>query len=226
MIRLTTILLLFGLIQHFSFAQDKSLDPNSSTANEYMHQNAHEDLAKVFESSERDAWQKPGEVIDFLGEIENKTVVDVGSGSGYFSFRLLSAGAKVVAADVDQDFIDIIEQKKKEKNIDDSRLSTKLIDPKELNLEDNSIDIIFLVNVYHHVSDRVNYFSKANLTLNADGRMVIIDFYKKSLPVGPPKNHKISKDVVLEELKEAGYSNIEVNTDLLEYQYIITAYKY
>ena len=83
-----------------------------------------------------------------------------------------------------------------------------------------------MVNVYHHVSDRVNYFSNANSILNVDGRMVIVDFYKKSLPVGPPKNHKISKGVVLEELQKAGYSKIEVNTELLEYQYIITAYKY
>jgi ubiquinone/menaquinone biosynthesis C-methylase UbiE len=208
------------------FCQQYDDDSVGTSANEFMLQSSHENLAKVFDSSERDDWQKPDEVIEFLGEIKDKTIVDVGSGSGYFSFRLVKAGANVIAADIDSEFLQIIEKKQKELNIDQDELKTVRIDENKLNIDTRSADIVFLVNAYHHISDRVNYFSSVNSTLKEDGKIVIVDFYKKTLPVGPPKNHKISKEVVLKELKEAGYEKVEINTELLEYQYIITAYKF
>lgn len=201
-------------------------DSDGMSANDHMLQTSHETLAKVFDSPERDKWQKPDEVINFLGEIENKTIVDVGSGSGYFSIRLVLAGANVIAADIDPEFLQIIEKKQKELNISREKLKTVQINEDNLNIDARSADILFLVNAYHHISDRVNYFSSANSTLKEDGKIVIVDFYKKSLPVGPPKDHKISKEKVLKELKEAGFKNLEINVELLEYQYIITARKY
>lgn len=207
-------------------AQDHAHDSTISTANEYMHQTSHEDLVKIFDSSERDAWQKPDEVIKFLGDIKEKTVVDVGSGSGYFSFRLVNAGANVVAADVDKEFLNGIDEKRAVAKIDEEKLRTVLIDNEKLNIEEQSADIIFLVNVYHHLSNRVQYFSAANNTLKDSGKIVIVDFYKKSMSIGPSKNHKLAKEIVEEELREAGYSKIVTDTTLLEYQYIITAYKF
>ena len=209
-----------------ALCQHNSSDSTKSTANEYMHQSSHEELAKIFDSSERDSWQKPDLVINFLGEISGKTVVDVGSGSGYFSFRLVEAGANVIAADVDPDFLKMIKEKQEKYNIEQGRLTTKLIENTELNINSNSVDIVFLVNVYHHISDRVDYFSSVNSKMKQHGKIVIVDFYKKTLPIGPSKNHKISKEVVLEELNTAGFQKIDVNIELLEYQYIITAYKH
>jgi len=218
--------ILFLTILNYVFGQHQSNDSTSSSANEYMHQNTHEDLAKMFESSDRDAWQKPDEVIKYLGEIENKTVVDVGSGSGYFSFRLVHAGANVVAADVDADFLKMIEEKRIKSNISEDKLKILKISEINLNIDANSADIVFLVNVYHHISDRINYFSSVNSTLSDLGKIVIVDFFKKTMSIGPSKSHKISIDVVVNELKKAGYTTIEIDTDLLEYQYIITAYKF
>lgn len=223
-----SILFFFALtlVGHVGICQSHDEESDKLTANESMLQNSHENLAKIFDSSERDQWQKPEEVIKFLGEIENKTIVDVGSGSGYFSFRLVRAGAKVIAADIDPAFLEMIEKKRKELEITNEVLNTIRIDEDNLNIEDGSADIIFLVNSYHHISDRINYFSAVNAKLKEGGKIVIVDFYKKSLPVGPPKNHKIAKEVVLEELDKAGFKDITTNLELLEYQYIITVNKY
>lgn len=152
--------------------------------------------------------------------------MDVGSGSGYFALRLAYTGAIVIAADVDSKFLKAIEDKRSTNNIAQDRLKTILIGEDELNIDRNSADIIFLVNVYHHITNRVEYFANANSILKENGKIVIVDFYKKNLPVGPPENHKISKQAVLSELNEAGYRDIDLNTTLLEYQYIITANKF
>lgn len=211
----------YGFCQH-----QKHESESPSNANEYMLQSSHEDLAKIFDSSERDKWQKPEKVIEFLGEIKGKTIVDVGSGSGYFSLRLVKAGAKVVAADIDTAFLQIIKEKQNKFHIDKNDLMTIQLSEDELNINDNSADIVFLVNVYHHISNRVAYFASANSKLKENGKIVIVDFYKKDLAVGPPKHHKISRDTVIKELEDAGYKNIEINTELLEYQYIITINKF
>lgn len=210
----------------FGIGQHTSHDTTGTSANEYMHRNTHEQLAIAFESSERDNWQKPDEVIRFLGDIKNKTIVDLGCGSGYFSFRLIEAGANVIAADVDPEFLTMVIDKQERLKITQDRLQTVQISETELNIDTSVADIVFLVNVYHHISNRVNYFNSVNSRLKDNGKIIIIDFYKKELPVGPPKNHKISKDDVLEELKEAGFLDLEMNTDLLDFQYIITAKKF
>jgi len=207
-------------------AQIEHSEPPKNDANEYMLRNSYEDLARAFDSSERDQWQKPDEVIAFLGEIEEKTIVDLGSGSGYFTFRLLAAGANVIAADVDDEFLSIIKDKVQKLGLEDENLNTLLLDDDRLNVTSRSVDILFLVNVYHHISDRVNYFRQANSVLKEDGKIIIVDFYKKKLPVGPPKDHKISKDLVLDELTSAGYEEVAVDEELLDYQYIIVANQY
>lgn len=223
-----SILLLFLLFSIGTYAvcqKDDATDENSS-ANDFMHQDSYEELARAFESSDRDDWQKPDEVIKFLGNITDKTVVDLGSGSGYFSFRLAHAGANVIAADIDANFLEMIAEKREKLNIEEEKLKTVKISNSRLDIEMNSADIIFLVNVYHHLPNRVRYFNAVNDILKQHGKIVIIDFFKKTLPVGPPKNHKIELDDVVNELKEAGYEQIELNTELLPYQYIITASKF
>ncbi len=223
-----SILLLFITLclWSVSFCQDGLKDSVQNSANEYMHQYSNDELARIFDSSGRDSWQKPREVIQFLGDIQNKTIVDLGSGSGYFSIRLANAGANVIAADIDPDFLERIREKREKLNMDREKLKTVEISENKLDLDESSADIIFLVNVYHHISNRVEYFHNSNSVLKESGRIVIIDFFMKDMSIGPPKQHKISSEQVLEELKAAGYRNLELNEDLLDYQYIITAYKF
>jgi hypothetical protein len=52
---------------------------------------------------------------------------------------------------------------------------------------------------------------------------VVVDFIKEDLPMGPPVAMKMDADTIIEELKAAGYTNFEVNQELLPYQYIIFA---
>lgn len=226
MVKLLTFTVVSFLLVQLARAQTSQPDSTDVSANEYMHRNSHESLAIAFDSSERDSWQQPDTVISFLGDLAGKTIIDLGSGSGYFTFRLLKTGAHVIAADVDEEFLSIIEQKKQDYSISENRLKTVHIDDNQLNVEKESTDIIFMVNVYHHISDRVKYFSQANAVLKEGGKIVIVDFYKRSLPVGPPKNHKIAKEVVMEELEKAGYKSLVLNTSLLIYQYIIEAERF
>jgi SAM-dependent methyltransferase len=88
-------------------------------------------------------------------------------------------------------------------------------------LEPGSVDIVFMCNTYHHLANRVEYLKRLSKSLKNNGRVVIIDFYKKPLPVGPSSlGHKVSKEVVLEEFQAAGYI-LQHDKDLLPYQYYL-----
>ena len=45
-----------------------------------------DDLVERFESPERDAYQMPDKVLNALGDLKGKTIIDIGAGSGYFYF--------------------------------------------------------------------------------------------------------------------------------------------
>ncbi len=52
------------------------------------------------------------------------------------------------------------------------------------------------------------------------GRIVVIDFHKKALPVGPPVHAKLTPDEVTAEFQAAGFRLVR-QLDFLPYQYFL-----
>jgi ubiquinone/menaquinone biosynthesis C-methylase UbiE len=191
------------------------------SANEYMHQESVDELIKRFESPERDAYQQPEKVLEYLGDISGKKIMDIGAGSGYFSVKLAEKGAQVIAADVSEEFQSALKKRIEQESL--SNISLRKIPFESPNLAPNEVDMVLIVNTYHHIEDRPGYFAQVKKGTKESGKLVVIDFFKSETPVGPPVHHKIGIDQVISELKEAGYDTFEVNVDLLPYQYIIMA---
>lgn len=196
-------------------------DTESNKANQEMHQHEVAELIKRFESKERDEYQQPAKVLDYLGALDGKKVMDIGAGSGYFSVKLAARGAQVIAADVNQEFLDHIEKRIEEENL--QQIECRKIPYDSPALEANEVDLVLIVNTYHHLEDRIAYFKKVKTGLKENGQLLVIDFFKKELPMGPSVDHKISREIVLEELQAAGFEIKEVLIDLLPYQYLIKA---
>ena len=186
-----------------------------------MHRRPVEELIKNFESPERDAYQKPEKVLEYLGDVDGKKIMDIGAGSGYFSVKLADKGAQVIAADVNDEFLEALEKRIEENNLKNIELRKIPYDSPGLATEE--VDMVLIVNTYHHIENRSEYFEEVKKGTQKTGELVLIDFFKTEVPVGPSEGHKISIDQVVAELKEAGYSRFDVNVDLLPYQYIIRA---
>ena len=196
-------------------------DDSAKTANDYMHRSSTDELINRFESPERDAYQKPDTVLAYLGDIEGMKIMDIGSGSGYFSVKLAEQGARVIAADVDEKFQAVI--KKRIADNDLKNIELRKIPYDSPDLADGEVDKVIIVNTFHHIENRSDYFAKVKKGIKPDGELVVIDFFKKEIPVGPPVNHKLDLETVKKELGEAGYTQLDVNVDLLPYQFIIRA---
>ncbi len=200
-------------------------DHSHEGANAHMNKSSFEELVKRFEDPERDAYQKPDEVLSFLGRLGGKKVMDLGAGTGYFSTRLAKAGAQVIAADINQRFLDHIKDRREAEKIPTASIELRKVPENDPLLKKEEVDKVLLVNTYHHINDRVEYFKKVREGLKAQGELVVIDFKKQDDDIGPPKHLRLSSNEVATELKMAGYPRIKVDVDLLEKQYIVRAFK-
>jgi SAM-dependent methyltransferase len=196
--------------------------PPESAANKFMHQADFHALVAHFEDPARAQWQKPGEVIASLGSLEGKTVADIGAGSGYFSFPLAKKAAKVIAIDIDQRFLDYIEQKKRTQKVG-ANVETRITAPDSPGLKPGEADVVLIVDTYHHIENRIDYFKKLKKDLAKDGVLVIVDYKKENTPPGPPVELRVAQESVESELKSAGFTIVSTDRDLLPYQYIIKA---
>ena len=169
------------------------------------------------ERPDRAKWQKPDEVVNALNLSGDETVVDVGAGSGYFSFRFaekLKQG-KVVAVDIEPEMIRHIHHKAMTTGVENITASlTKPDDPGVI----ESADLVFICDVLHHVQDRVAWLKRIADTVKPGARLILIEFKEGDLPQGPPTSMKIPKKDLMELAKKAGFSFVREHKDLLPYQ--------
>jgi SAM-dependent methyltransferase len=83
-----------------------------------------------------------------------------------------------------------------------------------------ALDLVLVVDTYHHVDDRVAYFGALKRALRDGGRVAIVDWKKEPLPVGPGPDHKLEPTQVIDEMTRAGYA-LDESSDLLPYQYLL-----
>ena len=208
-----------GLTTHASLAQTVSQTPaeHQDVGNHLSHRRDGqsdgafhhrfedpEKWAKEFDDPERDAWQKPEEILDALRLTRTSIVADIGAGTGYFSVRIARRipEGKVFAADIEPEMVRYLGERAQREHL--TNLVPVLANADDANLPE-AVDGVLVVDSYHHIGNRTKYFAKLKSSLRPEGWLAIIDF-KADSPSGPPVQHRISPERVREELNVAGYS--------------------
>jgi SAM-dependent methyltransferase len=203
----------------FALAGLMQVEP--AMAQSHTHQHAFRDAqkwAQVFDDPKRDEWQKPREVISALELPSDAVVADVGAGTGYFSARLarmLPRGV-VYAVDIEPEMVKYLAERAQREGLPNMRPISGTPDDPRLPAQ---VDLILLVDTYHHIDQRERYFSKLRALLKPGGRLAVIDFKLES-PTGPPKEVRIAPGTVKRELTGAGYS-LEKEHSFLPHQYFL-----
>ena len=159
--------------------------------------------AKSFDSPARDAWQLPDRVIAALDLKPGQTVADIGSGTGYFSIRLAQSppAPKVYGADIEPAMVEYLRQRAAKEGINNVIAVRAAADSPNL---PEPVDLVLIVDTYHHIGDREVYFRKLRSSLKPGGRVAIIDF-KPDSPEGPPKEFRFAPEKFAAEMSAAGY---------------------
>lgn len=178
---------------------------------------------EVFEDPERRNWQRPSKVVRVAGIFEGDKVADIGAGTGYFTqilSRAVGKEGKVYAVDIEPKLVAHIEQRD---DLGPAEIVTVLAEPDDPRLPDRELDIIVIVNTWHHIDGRLKYLKKLRRALDIEGRVLIIDWREGELPMGPPPGSKLSRDAVVAEFNEAGWT-LGTESVLLPYQYFLVFY--
>ncbi len=175
---------------------------------------------RSLEDPARDAYQKPDAVITALHLAPGAVVADVGCGPGYFTRRLARAVPQgvVFAVDIEPRQLDRLNEHLSSDG--GQNVVPVLAPPDDPRLPPGRFDLILVVDTFHHFADRPRYLAKLRRALKDDGRLVVIDYHKRPLPVGPPVDHKLDRDEVLTDARSAGFRLLDEPT-MLPYQYFL-----
>jgi arsenite methyltransferase len=185
-----------------------------------MHQDPKAYIA-MLENPQRDAEQKPDEVIAALDLKAGETLADIGAGSGYFSFRFarkLGDNGRVYAVDINSDMILHMNRYIRDKKV--KNVTTILSAPDDPLLQDASINRFFICNTWHHVQNRPQYIALMKKILKPGGQVIVLDYKKEQLPVGPPPEMKMAREEVIREMEGNGFKLAKEHT-FLPYQYFL-----
>ncbi len=162
---------------------------------------------KKLNNPERSEWIPVNGLWETLGLDDPGILVDLGAGTGFFTAPLaaLAPETRIYALDVQQEMISYMEEKMPENVV------PLLIDGRKIPLEENSVDGLLCINVYHEIPDRPAMLKEIRRILKPDGVLLLLDWEKESpvLKDGPPLERRIPAALMVEELVEAGFHGIE-----------------
>ncbi len=171
-----------------------------------------------FESKKRLDELKPTDTLKEVGVGEDSIILDYGAGTGLFSVPAARMAQTVFAYDIDPEMLDIIRRKSCKEKL----TNVQIIGKGNLSkIGPHSIDNILLVTVFHEIEDLDSLFMDIDTLLKDDGKITIIDFHKKETPSGPPVEHRISRQDVIEEFTQRNYQVIE-DRDMGENFYLLS----
>jgi ubiquinone/menaquinone biosynthesis C-methylase UbiE len=174
--------------------------------------------SQQFDSAARDAWQMPDRVVQSLDLKPDATVADIGAGTGYFSVRLarVAPQGRVFAIDIEPTMLAHITARAENeglKNITVVRgTETSAAIPEK-------VDLVLIVDTYHHISARTAYMAAIKSQLKQGGRVAIIDF-KPDATEGAPKHMRLSTNTVVAEMTAAGFAQLGSH-EFLPHQYFV-----
>lgn len=176
----------------------------------------------LLEGPDRDAWQKPDQIMDALGVADGSTVADIGAGAGWFTIRLarrVGPNGVVYAQDVQRQMLDAIRRRVAREGL--QNVQTRLGQGSDPNLPAKALDAVLVVDVYAEVEDRVTFLRNLAASLKPSGRIGVVNYIPGRGGPGPAPSEgvRIESTSVEADATTAGLRVLGRQT--LPYQYLL-----
>ena len=164
--------------------------------------------------------EMPDQVVENMNLEPDEVVADIGAGSGYFTFRIAQKvpDGEVLAVDIQQEMLDLIEQRKAAGSGENIRTVLGAID--DPRLPENSIDAAIMVDAYHEFSHPFEMIDGIHRALKPGGRIFLLEYRGEdpSVPIRPL--HKMTEEQVVREMSVFGLEWTDT-LDFLPWQHMM-----
>ena len=168
-------------------------------------------LTKIafLDSKQRENLIPPEELISQMPIQKNHTLLDIGAGSGFFTLPMAeSTSSKVYAMDPDKRMLSIIEEKAKEKGLNNIELIQDYLE--NLSLQNDSIDFVMASLILHEVGSLSKALSKIYEVLKTGGHLLCLEYEKDDLIIeGPPMSIRIGSEELEKALSLIGFKVVK-----------------
>ncbi|OFW13328.1 MAG: hypothetical protein A3F70_00195 [Acidobacteria bacterium RIFCSPLOWO2_12_FULL_67_14] len=176
----------------------------------------------LLEAPDREAWQKPDEIMDALGIADGSAVADIGAGAGWFTIRLarrVGPNGIVYAQDVQRQMLEAIRRRVAREGL--RNVETRLGSDSTPNLPGGALDAVLVVDVYPEVERRVAFLQNLAAALTPTGRVGIVNYKPGSGGPGPAaaEGARVEVSAVEDDARAAGLRVLSRQT--LPYQYLL-----
>ena len=170
---------------------------------------------------EREREEQPDRVVKALRIPKGATVIDLGAGVGYFTWRLakrVGPEGKVIATDIQQEMLDMLARNLQRRGIENVEMV--LATQRDPRLPQGVADLALLVDVYHELAFPASTMAQVRRALKPGGRLVVVEYRKEDpwIPIHPL--HKMTLEEVRAEIEPTGFDFVEV-LDFLPSQHIV-----
>lgn len=165
--------------------------------------------AKMFNRKAAQSKSKPNEIIKTLDIQPGQTIADIGSGGGFFTFlfsQIVGGKGKVYAVDTNQEFLEFIDTQALRLGL--TNITTIHATEQTIPLPLSSVDLLFVRSVYHHIQNRIQYFSEARKLVTPKGRIAIIEYSQQGsrFSFHRRSGHNVPPEIIIDEMTQAGFT--------------------
>jgi cyclopropane fatty-acyl-phospholipid synthase-like methyltransferase len=125
-------------------------------------------------------------------------------------------GVAVFAVDIEPKMVEYLKKRAASEQL--TNVTAVLAGASSANLPE-PVDVILVVDTYHHLPNRPTYFRDLRKSLKPGGRIAIVDF-RKDAPEGPPVHFRFTPQQIQDEMKQAGYQ-LDASHDFLPRQHFL-----
>jgi arsenite methyltransferase len=176
--------------------------------------------AKMFNRKASRKQSRADEILKTLNIQLGQTIADIGSGGGFFTFlfsHIVGDKGIVYAIDTNVEFLNYINSQAAENGL--TNIKTVLVNEEHIPIPHHSVNLVFVRNVYHHLGNRVQYFTQVKHLLAPFARVSIIEYSRQGsiLSFHRRCGHNVPQDLIVEEMNKAEYM-VSASFDFLPVQ--------
>jgi ubiquinone/menaquinone biosynthesis C-methylase UbiE len=157
------------------------------------------------ERADREKDENSTQLVKNLDIKPGMIIADIGAGSGYYTVRVskILTDGKIYAVDVQPEMIDFLNNRIKKEKL--TNVETVLGDEQKVPLPPSSIDMMFLVDVYHELAYPYEMSISMRSALKPDGKLILVEFRGEDKSLAIKGLHKMTEEQIIKELSAAGF---------------------